>query len=109
MFRSGRKYAGLDDFFRTESNSSLSSWEAIEKRIEQIDELYSNWEFNIWPFSNNNEEIQFLVNEIKESYEIIESSAVEYIIGEFNSSIVASSAAVEKVCNVISYLDFMQD
>ena len=107
MFNSGRRYSGLDDFFRTGSNSSLSSWAAIEKRIEQIDSLYSDWDFNIWNFAQSYEETQFLVNEVKESIGLIQSSAVEYIIREFNSSIAASSSAVEKVCNVILYLDFL--
>ena len=109
MFNSGREYSGLDDFFRTSSTSSLGGWKAIQERIGQIDELYSSWEFNIWNFTQTHEETQFLVNEIKESIELIESSAVEYIIGEFNSSIAASSSAVEKVCNVILYLDFLSN
>ncbi|QRF75978.1 hypothetical protein Thermo_01488 [Thermoplasmatales archaeon] len=109
MYNSRRKYSGLDDFFKTSSTNSLSGWKAIEERIGQIDDLYSPWEFDIWNFTKIHEETQFLVNEIYESIEIIESSAVEYIIGDFNSSIAASSSAVEKICNVILYLDFLND
>ena len=34
------------------------------------------------------------------------NSSLNYIIGEFNSSIVASSEAVERVCNIILYMEF---
>ena len=109
MFNSGRKYSGLDDFFKTNSPNSLNGWKAIEERIGQIDKLYSPWVIKVWDFTKIREETQFLANEIWESIEIIESSAVEYIIGEFNSSIMASSSAVEKVCNVILYLGFLNE
>ena len=110
MFTSeGRKYSDLNDFFGTSSQNALTGWKAITDRMNETDSVYKDWEFNVWKFTENHDETQFLVNEVKESIEIMRSSSVNYIIGEFNQSISASSEAVEKICNVILYIDFAKN
>ncbi len=106
MFKSERKYSDLDDFFRTRNNNTLTGLEAIQKRINELDSLYSQWEYYNWNFMSDSVENNFLRNEMWESIEIMRSSSINYIIGEFNSSIIASSEAVEVVCNVILYIEF---
>lgn len=105
----GRDYSGLDDFFGTSSANAHTGLQAIKERIKEIDSVYKKWEFNIWNFTHDHDESQFLINEVRESTEIMRSSSYNYIIGEYNSAIMASSSAVERVCNVILYLEFIKN
>jgi len=108
MFRSDREYSGLDDFFQTSIDNSLRGLTAIKERIKDSDSLYSEWQYNPWNFISDSVENDFLRNEVWVSIETMRSGSINYIMGEFNLSIVASSAAVERICNVISYIDFRQ-
>jgi hypothetical protein len=109
MFKSERKFADLDDFFGTSNNNSLTGLQTIKGRIADLDKIYEDWKFNMWNFTEDYEERQFLFNEVYESIEIMRSSSVNYIIGEFNPSIIASSEGVEIICNVILYLEFIKN
>ncbi len=108
MFKSERKYRGLDDFFSTTSSSSLNEWKNIENRINEIDSKYKDWCVNLWSFTSDDEEKQYLINDVHDTIDMMRSSAINYIIGDFNSSIQSSSAAVEKLGNVIMYLEFLK-
>ncbi len=108
MFRSEREYSSLDDFFRTRNDNSVTGLTAIKKRIKDLDSLYSEWQYNnTWNFTSDDKDNVFLRNEVLECIEIMRSSSINYIIGEFNSSIIASSEAVERVCDIILYTDFI--
>ncbi len=106
MFKSARKYSGLDDFYGTSSTNSLYGWSTIEDRINETDKVYRDWQLNSWHFTSDHEETQYLINEVYDTIEIMRSSVSTYIMGNFNASIQSSSAAVEKIGNVILYLDF---
>lgn len=108
MFKSEREYLDLDDFFRTSNNNSITGLTAIKKRINELDSLYEEWELGSYNFISDDEENNFIRNEIYESIEIMRDSSLNYIIGEFNASIISSSEAVEKICNAILYLDFIK-
>ena len=108
MFKSARKYSGLDDFYGTSSTNSLYGWSAIEDRINETDKVYRDWQLNSWHFTSDHEETQYLINEVYDTIEIMRSSVSTYIMGNFNASIQSSSAAVEKIGNVILYLDFVK-
>ena len=103
MFKSARKYSGLDDFYGTSSTNSLYGWSAIEDRINETDKVYRDWQLNSWHFTSDHEETQYLINEVYDTIEIMRSSVSTYIMGNFNASIQSSSAAVEKIGNVILY------
>ncbi|MFG1545409.1 MAG: hypothetical protein AAE976_02790 [Thermoplasmataceae archaeon] len=109
MFKSERKYSDLDEFFRTGNNNSITGQKSIQSRINDLDSLYTEWKYDSWNFTSDSAENDFLRNEMWESIEIMRSSSINYIIGEFNSSIIASSAAIERVCNVILYIDFRKN
>lgn len=106
MFKSDRQYSGLDDLFRTSNNNTITGLKAVSERIKELDLLYIDWQYNSWNFTSDSVENDYLRNEMWESIEIMRSSSLNYIIGEFNSSIVASSEAVERVCNIILYMEF---
>ncbi len=108
MFRSDREYSSLDEFFRTSIDNSVTGLTEIKKRIKDLDSLYSEWQYNLWTFISDSVENDFLRNEVWGSIETMRSGSINYIMGEFNLSIVASSAAVERICNVILYIDFRQ-
>ena len=107
MFKTSRKYSGLDDLFGTSSKSERTGWPAMQKRIDELDTLSQDWDYNLWAFTQDNEECQYLINEVREAIDILESAYSEYIIGEYNSSIIASSAALERAGNVPLYLGFV--
>jgi hypothetical protein len=46
MFKSNRKYQGLDDFFGTGSKNNVMSWDEIEKRIGELDAPYNGLPLN---------------------------------------------------------------
>ena len=108
MFKSNRKYSGLDDFYGTSSTNSLYGWSEIEKRIHETDLAYRDWQLNSWHFTSDHEETQYLINEVHDTIEIMRGSVSAYIMGNFNASIQSSSAAVEKIGNVILYLNFVK-
>ena len=108
MFKNAREYTGLDDFYGTSSTSSLNGWKAVEERINETESLYRDWQLNLWPFTSEHEETQYLINEVHDTIEIMRSGVLTYIVGDFNASIQSSSAAVEKIGNVILYLDFVK-
>lgn len=108
MFRSPRKYSNLDDFYSTTVQNSLTSWSEIEKRIGETDSLYRNWRAELWQFTSDNEENQYLLSEVQNTIDVMRSAVLNYIMADFNASIVSSSAAVEKIGNVILYLNFVK-
>jgi len=107
MFKSDRKYQGLDDFFRTGSKNDVMSWGEIEKRIGELDAPYNGWSLNQWLFVKDEKINQFLLAEIFDVIELMRSSSHNYIIAEFEASIILSSVAVEKLCNAILFIDFI--
>jgi len=108
MFKSDRKYQGLDDFFRTGSKKNVMSWDEIEKRIGELDKLYNGRPLNQWLFVKDEKINQFLLAEILDVIELMRSSSHNYIIAEFEASINLSSVAVEKLCNAILFIDFIK-
>jgi len=98
----------LDDFFRTGSKNNVMSWDEIEKRIGELDKLYNGWSLNQWLFVKDEKINQFLLVEIFDVIELMRSSSNNYIIAEFEASIILSSVAVEKLCNAILFIDFIK-
>jgi hypothetical protein len=109
MFKSNRKYQGLDDFFGTGSKNNVMSWDEIEKRIGELDAPYNGLPLNQWLFVKEEKINQFLLAEIFDVIELMRSSSNNYIIAEFEASLILSSVAVEKLCNAILFIDFIKN
>jgi hypothetical protein len=109
MFKSDRKYQGLDDFFRIGSKNNVMSWDEIEHRIAELDKLYNGWPLNQWLFVKEEKINQFLLVEIFDIIELMRSSFNNYIIAEFEASLILSSVAVEKLCNAILFIDLVKN
>ena len=108
MFKSDRKYQGLDDFFGTGSKNNVMSWDEIEKRIGELDAPYNGLPLNQWLFVKEEKINQFLLAEIFDVIELMRSSSNNYMITEFEASLILSSVAVEKLCNAILFIDFIK-
>ena len=107
MFHSNEEYSGLDNFFRTNSNENhLRKNDAILKRIKDLDKLYRKWPSGPWNFSKDERETQERNNDCYETVEIMREANLNYILGFFNSSIIMSSIAVERLLKCIMLLNF---
>jgi hypothetical protein len=108
VFKSDREYMGLDDFFDSGSKNHIMSWDEIKKRIAKLDSLYIKWQLNYWVFDKDEKMNQFLNSEIVDVIGLMRSSSHNYIIANFEASIILSSVAVEKLCNAILFIDFIK-
>lgn len=109
MFKSDRTYKGLDDYSGTSAKGNVMSWDNVNDRIHELDKLYTKWNFNYWKFNQKNDINQFLRNEIYDVIELMRSSSNNYIIANFEASIILASAAVEKMCNAVLFIYFMRE
>lgn len=104
MIRSGRQYSGLDDFFDTKDRDHLLSNELIRQRIEELDSLYVDWVFHFWNFSKDSTDQNRLQKYCKDVIDTLNESYKCYILGSFNSSIIMSSIAAERLTNCVLIL-----
>jgi hypothetical protein len=110
MFHSNEEYSGLDNFFRTNSNENhLRKNDAILKRIKDLEKLYRKWSSGPWNFSKDERETQERNNDCHETVEIMREANLNYILGFFNSSIIMSSIAVERLLKCIMLLNFKNE
>ena len=109
MFRSDRTYKGLDDYFGTSAKGNVMSWDNVNDRIHELDGIYKTWNFSWWEFDQKSGVNQFLRNEIYDVIELMRSSSNNYIIANFEASIILASAAVEKMCNAVLFIYFMRE
>ncbi len=97
MFQSQKSFLGLDDFFRTDNEDNLYSKAAIEGRIKGLDSLYQYWELRSWQFTKVTNEYNALNFVPFTVLELMREAATAYVLAQFNSSILLSSVAVEKM------------
>lgn len=99
MFKSEKPYKGLDDYFLTniEQLHSRSNTE-IEKRIKEIESIYQEWPFNPnWKHPNDRGwKNAFCLSTVN----LMAQAANCYILGFYETSVMASSAAVEQIIHV---------
>lgn len=95
----------MDDFYHTDSPGYSLNRANIKERIAELDAIYKEWQFHLWNFSSNRTECNEIWNDCQNSIDLMASSANCYILAMFVPSIQASSAAVEKLVNVIVYLE----
>lgn len=99
MLKGNKPYKGLDDYFSTniEQQHSRSNTE-IEKRIKEIEGICQEWPFNPnWKHPNDRGwKNAFCLSTIN----LITQAANCYILGFYETSVMASSAAVEQIIHV---------
>ena len=110
MFQSKEEYSGLDNFFNTNSSyDHLRKNDEILKRIKEIEKLYRKWPLRLWNFSKDERKIQERNNDCQETIEIMREANLSYILGFFNSSIIMSSIAVERLLKCIMFLKLRKE
>ncbi|MDE1834747.1 MAG: hypothetical protein KGH64_05415 [Candidatus Micrarchaeota archaeon] len=100
MFKSGKVYNGLDDYFHTTiEQDHLRSNKHIKERVEQVESLYEDWPYDpFWKHANDssNWKNAFCMDTIN----LMAESASCYALGFFKTAVVAASAAVEQLIHV---------
>ena len=102
MFKSGREYKGLDDYFYTMiEQDHLRNDKRIKERVAQIESLYEEWSYDpFWKHTEDTDANNWKNAFCKQAIDLMAESANCYILGFFKASVVASSAAVEQLIHV---------
>lgn len=105
MFKSEGVFTGLDRYFHTNAQSHALNTEHMKERITEIDVLYKEWSFHLWNFSSDNMEKNEILSDCHDVIELMRDAANCYVLAMFVPSIQASSSAVERLLNVVLYLE----
>ena len=102
MFKSGRNYKGLDDYFYTTiEQEHLRSNKHIKERIEEVENLYEEWQYDpFWKHDENADANNWKNAFCKHTIDLMAEAANCYVLGFFKASVMASSAAIEQLIHV---------
>lgn len=101
MFKSPHNFHGLDDMFQVGTKGHLTSWEEVENRLNQLDNLYKEWPYGIWKVSRNKTKSSVWSARIVANIDLLRQAAQGYVLGSFVTCILSSSAAVEGLLRTV--------
>ncbi len=104
MFHSDENFGGLDELFHIDKPGHLWSRDELKKRVNELNGIYQGSSYNIWLFSQNNEERNRIQDYAYTAMETLRYASLCHIMGFFQASIILSSMATERLLHCVLLL-----
>ena len=101
MFKSDKPYTSLDGFFHTDRRHGIRSAAEIEKRIRELDSLFSGWKDGPYRFPGNDRENGEWNHYCDTTIETLREASQCYVMGFFSATILLSSVAAERLLRCV--------